>query len=330
MLSLYSPLASRPLSSLRHSALAYVALPVLLALGSASSHAADAPLMQGANTAITSADVLKNIENMPSHVRADILSDPAKMRQLIGNLYLRRALSVQAERVGLAKDSGVQFQLNTARESILAEAQIARIADAATPDAAAVDKLIKSIYKAEPDRFSTPAQTQARHILIKGTGADSRAQAEKLLTQLRAGGNFEDLARQYSADPGSAAKGGDLGFFPKGRMVEPFEKALDALTNPGDLSPIVESTFGFHIIRLEARKPATQQSFEEVQEQLRAETVAKIQQDARLKEVNRLQAEAKGDNDALEAFIAEQKKLQSAEAAPVAKTAAPAAPAPAK
>lgn len=318
MLSLYSPLASRPLSSLRHSALAYVALPVLLALGSASSHAADAPLMQGANAAITSADVLQNIASMPLQVREDIFSDPAKMRQLVGNLYLRRALSVQADHDGLAKNREVQFKLNTARESILAEAQVQRIADAATPNAAAVDKLIQSIYKAEPGRFATPAQTQARHILIKGTGTDSRAQAEKLLTQLKAGASFEDLARQYSADPGSAAKGGDLGFFPKGRMVEPFEKALDALTNSGELSPVVESTFGFHIIRLEARKPATQQSFEEVQEQLRAETVTKIQQDARLKEVNRLQAEAKGDNDALEAFIAEQKKLQSAEATPAA------------
>lgn len=315
MLSLYSTLASRPLSSLRRSTLTCFALPVLLALGTVSSHAAaDTPLMQGGNTAITSADALKNIENMPSQVREDILADPAKMRQLIGNLYLRRALATQAEHDGLAKDREVQFKLNTARESILAEAQVQRIADAATPNAAAVDKLIQSIYKAEPERFGTSAQTQARHILIKGTGADSRAQAEKLLAELKAGANFEDLARQHSADPGSAAKGGDLGFFPKGRMVEPFEKALDALVKPGDLSPVVESTFGFHIIRLEARKPATQQSFEEVQEQLRAETVAKIQQDARLKEVNRLQAQAKGDNEALEAFIAAQKQATPAAA----------------
>lgn len=308
MLSLCSPLVPRLLSSLHRSALVCAALPVLLALGSVSSHAADTPLMQGANASITSDDVLKNIENMPAQVRQDILSDPAKLRQLVGNLYLRRALATQAEHDGLTKDREVQFKLNTARESILAEAQVQRIANAATPHTTAVGKLVQSTYKAEPERFRTPAQTQARHILIKGTDTNSRVQAEKLLAELKAGANFEDLARQHSADPGSAAKGGDLGFFPKGRMVEPFEKALDALVKPGDLSPVVESTFGFHIIRLEARKPATLQPFEEVQEQLRAETVAKIQQDARLKEVNRLQAQAKGDNDALEAFISAQKQ----------------------
>ncbi|WP_211250427.1 peptidylprolyl isomerase [Simplicispira psychrophila] len=311
MLSLCSPLVSRSLSSLHRNALVCAALPVLLTLGSVNSYAADTPLMQGAHVAITSDDVVKNIENMPTQVRQDILSDPAKLRQLVGNLYLRRALATQAEHDGLTKNREVQFKLDTARESVLAEAQVERIANAATPNAAAVDKLVQSIYKAEPERFSTPTQTQARHILIKGTDASSRAQAEKLLAELKTGANFEDLARQYSADPGSAAKGGDLGFFPKGRMVQPFEKALDALVNPGDLSPVVESSFGFHIIRLEARKSATLQPFEEVQAQLHAEIVAKIQQDARLKEVKRLQDQATGDHDALEAFMAAQKQATS-------------------
>lgn len=309
---------------LQRSALVYAALHVLLAFGSASSFAAETALMKGAGVTITSADVLENMQRMPTQVREDIFSDPDKVRKLVGNLYLRRLLASQAENDGLTRDPEVQFKLKKARESLLAEAQIERIANAATPDLVAVDKLTQSIYRAEPERFRTPATTHARHILIKGTGTDSRAQAIKLLTELKAGANFEDLARQHSADPGSAAKGGDLGVFPKGRMVEPFEKALDALEKPGDLSPVVDSTFGFHIIRLEARNPATIQPFSEVQEQLRAETVAKIQQDARLKEVNRLQALAEGDSGALESFIAAQKQIAlSATLTPTA----PAAPA---
>ncbi len=318
MLSFCSLVIPRPLSLLHRSALAYTALPVLLALGSASSHAADTPLMQGANTAITSADVLKNIEYMPTQVREEILSDPAKLRQLVGNLYLRRALAMQAENGGLTKDREVQFKLHTARESVLAEAQVERIATAATPDNAAADKLAQTIYKAEPERFAVPAQTRARHILIKGTEPSSLAQAEKLLAELKAGANFEELATANSADPGSAAKGGDLGFFPKGRMVKPFEDALDTLQKPGDLSGVVPSNFGYHIIRLEERQPASTQPFEEVRESLRAQVVGNAQKEARLKEVKRLQDQSKGDETALEAFIAEQKKLLPAATAPTA------------
>lgn len=322
MPSLCSFLTVSPFSLFNRQALVRTALPVLLALGSASSHAADTPLMQGANAAITSADVLKNIEYMPTQVREDILSDPAKLRQLVGNLYLRRALAMQAEHGGLTKDREVQFKLHTARESVLAEAQVERIATAAIPDNAAADKLAQTIYKAEPERFAVPAQTRARHILIKGAEPSSLAQAEKLLAELKAGANFEELATAHSADPGSAAKGGDLGFFPKGRMVKPFEDALDTLQKPGALSGVVPSNFGYHIIRLEERQPARTKPFEEVREQLRAEIIAKAQQEARLKEVKRLQDQAKGNETALEAFIAEQKKQLPAITAPASAPAA--------
>ena len=318
MPSLCSFLTASPFSLFNRQALVRTALPVLLALGSASSHAADTPLMQGANTTITNTDVLKNIQQMPAQVRKEILSDPAKLRQLIGNLYLRRAFAQEADRKGLAKTAEVQFKLDTARESILAEAQVERIATAATPDNAAADKLAQTIYKAEPERFAVPAQTRARHILIKGTEPSSLAQAEKLLAELKAGANFEALATAHSADPGSAAKGGDLGFFPKGRMVKPFEDALDALKQSGDLSGVVQSNFGYHIIRLEERQPASTKPFEEVHEQLRTEVIAKAQQDARMKELQRMQEQSKGDETALEAFIAEQKKLLPAATAPTA------------
>ena len=312
--SFFSP---SPSSLFNRKALLRTALPALLVLGAAPSYAADTPLMQGANTTITNTDVLKNIQQMPAQVRKEILSDSAKLRQLIGNLYLRRAFAQEADSKGLAKTAEVQFKLDTARESILAEAQVERIATMATPDTAAVDKLAQTIYKAEPERFVVPAQTRARHILIKGIEPSSLAQAEKLLAELKAGAKFEELATAHSADPGSAAKGGDLGFFPKGRMVKPFEDALDALKQSGDLSDVVQSNFGYHIIRLEERQPASTKPFEEVREQLRAEVTGKAQQEARMKEVKRLQDQAKGDETALAAFIAEQQKqLPTASAVP--------------
>lgn len=287
-------------------------------------------LMEGAGTKVKTRDVQAELQRMPAAVRERILTQPDTLRQLVTNMYLGRAFAQEAERQGLAQTTEVQYALQKAREGVLAEALANHIATAATPDNAATDKLAQTIYKAEPERFAVPAQTRARHILIKGTEPNSLAQAEKLLAELKAGANFEELAKAHSADPGSAAKGGDLGLFPKGHMVKPFEEALDALQKPGDLSDVVQSSFGYHIIRLEDRQPAGTKPFEEVRESLRTEVASKAQQTARMKEVDRLRAQAKGDETALEAFIAEQKKQLPATTAPAPASAPAPAAAPSK
>ena len=154
-----------------------------------------------------------------------------------------------------------------------------------------------------------PEEAHVRHILIAGQDEAARSKAEKILADLHAGADFEQLAREHSQDAGTAPKGGDLGFFSKGKMVPAFEQAAFGLKKTGELSPVVQTPFGFHIIRLEGRKPATVKPFDEVKDQLRAETIAKLKNDARKKEVERVHALAQGDAAALEAFIAQQKAL---------------------
>ena len=288
--------------------------------------------MQGAGTTISTMDVRLEMQRMPPEAQAQLLADPALLRQMVDNAFLRRALAAQAEQQGLLqKDPVLQHFLLSTRENLLAEAELQRVAEAANPDSAALEKLAQNAYKAESERFQTPARTRARHILIKGTGAPERAQADKLLAELRAGGDFEALARKHSADARSAVQGGDLGFFPKGQMVAPFDAALAKLKNPGDLSAVVPSQFGFHIIRLEERQPASKQSYAQVREQLRAEITASQQKKARALALERLRAQAEGDADRLDAFIAAQKQalpaLPAAPAQPVDGTATqPAAP----
>lgn len=101
-------------------------------------------------------------------------------------------------------------------------------------------------------------QVRARHILIKvassATDEDkekARTRIDGLLAQARAGEDFAALATEHSEDPGSGKKGGDLGFNPKGRMVKPFDEAQFAM-EPGQISDVVESTFGLHIIKVDA------------------------------------------------------------------------------
>lgn len=279
-----------------------------------SANAADAiPLLQGGGIAVTAADVQADLDRAPLKAREQALEQPEVLRNRIENIYLRRALAAQAERHGLASDSATQQKMNVARENVLVDAELERVAQAAMPDQAAIEKLARTTYKAEPERFATPALTRARHILIKGSDADARARAEKLLAELKSGADFEELARQNSADPGSAAKGGDLGLFPKGRMVPVFDTALEQLQRPQELSGIVPSQFGLHIIRLEERVPATSKPYEEVQAQLHAEITAKILKNAQTREIERLRAQATGDEESLQAFIAAQKKLAPAQ-----------------
>jgi peptidyl-prolyl cis-trans isomerase D len=117
------------------------------------------------------------------------------------------------------------------------------------------DGELEKYYQRHLDRYEIPEQVRAAHILIRSPqGAaeaqrqEKRALAEKVLQEAKAGKDFAALARRYSEDPGSAAVGGDLGLFPRGAMVPSFEEAAFAL-KPGEISGIVESPFGFHVLK---------------------------------------------------------------------------------
>jgi peptidyl-prolyl cis-trans isomerase D len=124
---------------------------------------------------------------------------------------------------------------------------------------AAHAKELDEAYAKEKDRYTgLEKQVRARHVLVKvaadASDADkaiARAKAEDILARAKQGEDFAALAREYSEDEGSKKNGGDLGFNPRGRMVAPFDEAQFALA-PGALSDIVESTFGLHVIKVEA------------------------------------------------------------------------------
>ena len=119
-------------------------------------------------------------------------------------------------------------------------------------------KDVDAEYEKEKHRYTgLEKQVRARHILIKvdekasdDTKAEAKKRADALLARAKKGEDFASLAKQNSEDTGSAKKGGDLGWNPKGRMVKPFDDAQFALT-PGQISDLVQSTFGFHVIKVE-------------------------------------------------------------------------------
>ena len=128
------------------------------------------------------------------------------------------------------------------------------------------DDVLREIYeRRKASLFSTPEERKASHILV-AFGADKAAaqkKAQELYEELKAGGDMTQLARDNSDDPGSRTKGGDLGWVRKGMMVPKFEEALFALSKPGDISPPVETQFGWHVIRLDELRPAQTKSFDD-------------------------------------------------------------------
>ncbi len=153
------------------------------------------------------------------------------------------------------------------------------------------DAELKDYFDKNPDEFRG---IRASHILIRPEGFDedakkkARAAAEDVLKQAKAGTDFAELAKKHSSD-GSAQAGGDLGFFTKGRMVPAFSDAAFAL-QPGQISDIVETQFGFHIIKVTERKDV---QFAEATEKLRAFLSQKRQQDAEQAFLNDLKSRAK-------------------------------------
>ena len=129
-------------------------------------------------------------------------------------------------------------------------------------------------YNDHRDQFRVQDEVNVRHILIatpdpKNTAqvAEARKKAEDVLKQVKAGGDFAALAKKYSDDPGSKDQGGALGWIGRGRTVKEFEQAAFAL-NKGETSGLVQSPFGFHIIRLDDKRTAHQQTFDEVKSQI--------------------------------------------------------------
>ena len=160
------------------------------------------------------------------------------------------------------------------REDMRTESRINVMMDAEAAGGPAVtDAEIREFYEKNPDRFKQPEAVRASHILLRVQPGDeaakkkARASIESILKQAKAGKDFGDLARKHSNDA-SAQSGGDLGFFTRDRMVPEFANAAFAL-KPGQISNVVETSFGYHVIKVIERRPASDVPLEQVTEQVR-------------------------------------------------------------
>lgn len=160
------------------------------------------------------------------------------------------------------------------------------------------DDEIHDYYQSNPEQFKRPEQIRARHTLVKvELGADeavreeAKRKAETILKKAKGGADFAELAKKYSEGP-SAPKGGDLGFFSRGQMVKPFEEAAFSL-KAGEVSGVVQTIYGYHIIKVEEKKEPQIVAEMDVQEQIRQFLYSGKVQNAVQQRVDNLRQQAK-------------------------------------
>ena len=182
------------------------------------------------------------------------------------------------------------FSLEQLQRQMRTSMQVAKLVDAEiNPKISVQDAEVDIFYQQNLARFKQSEMVHASHILLglppnadATTKEQARAKAQQVLKQVRGGADFAKLAAETSQDRGSAAKGGDLGFFPKGRMEPAFEAAAFAV-KAGGVSGLVETSFGFHIIKIHEHRSARTLPLTEVGSQIR-ELLTGRQRDVKLAE----------------------------------------------
>lgn len=145
---------------------------------------------------------------------------------------------------------------------------------------------VEDYYEENKDQFVIPAQVKASHILV-----EDEETAEDIVRKINKGKNFSELAEKFSTDTGSAPAGGDLGYFGKGQMVPEFEEAAFAL-DIGEVSDIVESQFGYHIIKVTDKAEESQAGFDEVKDSIKNQLLTEKRQKEEEKMISRLRTKA--------------------------------------
>lgn len=169
------------------------------------------------------------------------------------------------------------------------------------PKVSVSEEAIAAFYKENEDKFATAEQVRCSHILIRSAPdaapeerEAARKKAGEIQVRCAAGEDFAALAAEFSEDPGSKDAGGDLGFFPREQMVAPFSEAAFAL-QPGQVSPVVETRFGYHVIKLAERKEASKQSLDDVREQIQGFLASRALDQAVQSRLDELKAKAQID-----------------------------------
>jgi peptidyl-prolyl cis-trans isomerase C len=247
---------------------AFIAAPLLVAPAVILFAQDSDPVVAKVNDAeIRQSDLAIAEEDVGSSLQQQQVTGEAKRDYLINYVSDVMLIAKAAEAKKVGDTSDFKQRLAFARNKLLMESLLQSEAKAAVSDAA-----LRKVYDDAKQQMSTDQEVRARHILV---GSEDEAKA--VLGELKKGGDFAELAKQKSKDPG-AAEGGDLGYFTKDQMVPEFAETAFKL-EPGQLSEPVKTDFGWHIIKVEDKRTRQMPEFEQVKGQIETFVMRKAQVD---------------------------------------------------
>ncbi|MFO7640903.1 MAG: peptidylprolyl isomerase [Candidatus Competibacteraceae bacterium] len=274
---------------------------------------ADAIVLEQDGVTVTATQLQRELELLPAEQRAHLAREPRAAREFLSDLYLAERMARAAEAQGYLERPALRAELAKHQRELLARALLADHQQGfEAPD---YEALARTQYRAFPDRYRSPERLRVAHILFQVRCAcededgAKRALAETVRDRARAGEDFAELAQEFSEDPGSAAAGGALpDWVTRGQLVPPFEEAAFALAEPGAISEVVETHFGYHVIRLLARESEAVKPFEAVRDDIVRQLQAEHREKRAAEFLVRFQADrsrATFDEDLLDRLLRE-------------------------
>ena len=230
----------------------------------------DAVIAKINNEKITLSEFNERLKDYPALAHAGGNIDLQTKKGFLDNLVVRELLYQDAVKNGMDKDKETASVIEEMKKRVVVERFFKKEID---EKAKVSEDDLKKYYNEHPEEAKNPVDVRAAHILVK-----TKEEADMIKGKIKSGAKFEDMAKTYSIDPGSKVKGGDLGFFSKGMMVPEFEETAFKLKK-GEVSDIIQTRFGFHIIKLLDKKEGKTQSFEEVKINLENKLIAKKRKD---------------------------------------------------
>ncbi len=222
------------------------------------------------NAEVVVLDVDAHLATMPKADRSGFIDSPKRIEQLLSHILMRRNLAIEARELGLDKDPIVQQELLQATETVLMRHRLDYIREhAEIPD---LTQLAKEKYLANRADYKSPETVTVAHILLDAksrTDEEAKAQLQKWKVEIRDGkSTIETIAAEHSDDPGAKSNNGIYENVSADTFVVAFADAVRGLQNPGDLSELVKTEFGYHLIQLKSRNPSKTYNFEEIETQL--------------------------------------------------------------
>jgi peptidyl-prolyl cis-trans isomerase C len=248
------------------------------ALAFAQGASGDAVLVDNGKVKLYRSEYDAELLKLPADIRPGFANSQKRINDLLQRMMVQKMLAVEARDRKLDQTPVNQTRVRLESERLLAALRVEDIEASAGREFDArrsqYEARARELYLVDRKRFEVPEEVSASHILFdlrKHSREEGLKLAEDARAKVLAGADFNELARKVSEDPSVAANAGKIGWFGKGQMDPAFTDAAFALKRPGEVSAPVLSTFGWHVIKLEERRPASVKSFDQVKDQVLAE-----------------------------------------------------------